>query len=688
MKVKVRSRAARWAGLPIALALVMALLTGAVTLGIALGATPSFAALPRSAGLDYGRGFFERFGPLSAAFIQRVLGEVISLPIHEARRAGAAAPQGQSERNRFVDVHPLTNDALRDARAIPVIPFTARTNTTDSSREVADPSDCSSVGGTVWYRYIPDRDQRLLAYTFGTDHPVALGAFTGGPGDLKLVECDSDATGNAMVAFPAKSGTTYYFQISAPVRGGNLSFSLDPQGTITMASVSPSGKAANASAHGGSMSPDGRYVAFFSLGTNLAPGLDATPCRRRDPFSPVLAAESTPCFQAYIRDRATTTTHLVSSSASGEPANSHAIHPYPSADGRFVTFESSATNLVTGDTSGTYDLFVKDRMTGRIERIASCPASDACADMSSGVTYYKSSISDDGRYVAFQSTAPLVLTDTNRNVDIFVYDRVTAITERVSVSSSEEQSEITLPIGEGDRFGDWTIDFTPVISPDGRYVKFRSPASNLVKPDNNRQWDTFVRDRLAGTTERVSVSSEEKEANGSSTVQPPTLSSFSADGRYVVFASLASNLVPEDTNNSVDVFVRDRVLGVTTRVSISSTGAQQSQLDQFVQWSAISGNGRFVVFDSGSPLAPGDDDSACARAGPENLFCSYDVFVHDLLTKTTTVVTLTPNGGDSWGFAGGISHDGSVVALTSSDPNLGETGFVNNVFIYQAPPIR
>lgn len=683
-----KTRAGRWVGVPIALALIMALLTGAVTLGIALGADPSFAALPRSSGLDYRRGFLGRFVPLSAAFIQRVLGEVVSPPGSGSTRGSVAAALRQAERNRLVDVHSLTNDAFRDARTIPGIPFTARTNTVGASREGADPSDCSSVGGTVWYRYTPDRDQRLLAYTFGTDHAVALGAYAEGSSDLRLLACDSDATGNALVAFLVKAGSAYYFQISAPVRGGNLAFSLDPQGTVALASVSPNGGAANGSSLGGSMSPNGRYVAFFSLGTNLVPGLDPTPCRRRDSFSPVVAVESAPCFQAYVRDRATGITHLVSSSASGEPANSHAIHPYPSADGRFVTFESSATNLVSGDTAGSYDLFVKDRISGRVERIASCPASEACADMTSGVTYYKSSISDNGRYVAFQSTAPLVQTDTNRNVDIFVYDRVKAITERVSVSSSEEESEITLPAGEGDRLGDGTIDFTPVISPDGRYVKFRSPASNLVKPDNNGQWDTFVRDRLAGTTERVSVSSEEKEGNGSSTVQPPTLSSFSADGRYVVFASLAGNLVPEDTNNSVDVFVRDRVLGITTRVSISSTGAQQSELDQFVQWSAISGNGRFVVFDSGSPLAPGDDDSACARAGLENLFCSYDVFVHDLVTKTTTVVTLTPNGGDSWGAAGGISYDGSTVALTSSDPDLGKTNFVNNIFVYQAPPIR
>lgn len=680
----VKTRAARWVGAPIALALIMALLTGAVTLGIALGANPSFAALPRSAGLDYRRGFLGKFVPLSAAFIQRVLGEVVSLPHRESTRGSVAAPRRQAERNRFVDVHPLTNDALRDARAIPVIPFTARTNTVGASREAADPSDCSSVGGTVWYRYTPDRDQRLLAYTFGTDHAVTLGAYTGGPGDLKSLACDSDATGNAMVAFPAKAGTTYYFQISAPVRGGNLSFSLDPQGTVTMASVSSGGDPANSNSVGGGMSPDGRYVAFWSNATNLAAGLDETSCRIRDPSAP-LFNEAEPCYQSYVRDRATSTTHLVSRSASGEIANSQAVWPYPSADGRFVTFESSATNLVPGDESGSYDLFVKDLATGRLERIASCPPSDECSAMNAGAINYKSSFSDDGRYVAFQSPAPLVRPDTNRNVDIFVYDRVTGGTERVSVSSSEEESQTTAQIGEGDRVGDYTIDLTPVISPDGRYVKFRSPA-DLVKPDNQRHWDTFVRDRLAGTTERVSVSSEGAEGDGSTTSQPPTVSAFSTDGRYVVFASLASNLVEGDTNESTDVFVRDRVLGITTRVSVSSTGAQQSEQDQFVQWNSISGNGRFVVFDSASQLAPGDDDSGCSRAQPLT-FCNFDVFVHDLLTKTTTVVTLTPNGGDSWGFAWAISHDGSVVSFTSNDPNLGETNF-NKVFVYEAPRIR
>jgi Tol biopolymer transport system component len=162
-------------------------------------------------------------------------------------------------------------------------------------------------------------------------------------------------------------------------------------------------------------------------------------------------------------------------------------------------------------------------------------------------------ISADGRYVAFQSFANnLVAGDTNGAEDVFVRDRVTGTTMRVNVSSEGKQTHA------------FSSDLYPTISADGRYVAFSSDANDLVAGDKNGTTDGFVRDRVTGKTTRVSVSSEGKQGNDYSYI-----SAISADGRYVAFSSNANDLVTGDTNGIDDVFVRDRVTGKTTRVSVS-----------------------------------------------------------------------------------------------------------------------
>jgi Tol biopolymer transport system component len=153
-------------------------------------------------------------------------------------------------------------------------------------------------------------------------------------------------------------------------------------------------------------------------------------------------------------------------------------------------------------------------------------------------------MSSDGRYVAFYSEANnLVTGDTNGGRDVFVRDRDTSTTERVSVGSAGAQGN------------DWS-DGAP-ISADGRYVAFRSAASNLVPGDTNIAIDVFLRDRTMGATERVSMDSADAQGNGTSWTV-----SITADGRYVAFQSEATTLVPGDTNGVDDVFVRDRVAWV------------------------------------------------------------------------------------------------------------------------------
>ncbi|MBI2206099.1 MAG: hypothetical protein HYU41_19860 [Candidatus Rokubacteria bacterium] len=183
-------------------------------------------------------------------------------------------------------------------------------------------------------------------------------------------------------------------------------------------------------------------------------------------------------------------------------------------------------------------------------------ASDGTQGNSSSSTTRQQALSADGRFVAFVSCASnLVPNDTNGQCEVFVRDRLTGTTQRMSVASDGTQ---------GNAYSD-----IPAISADGRYVAFFSPATNLVAGDTNGHADVFVRDRETGTTQRVSVATGGTQGHNQS--YP---SGISADGWYVAFYSLASNLVAGDTNGRVDAFVHDRQTGTTERVSVASDGTQ------------------------------------------------------------------------------------------------------------------
>ena len=267
------------------------------------------------------------------------------------------------------------------------------------------------------------------------------------------------------------------------------------------------------------MSADGRFVAFWGGSTNLVGG------------------DTNLCQDCFVRDRLAGTIERISISTSGIQGNSHSRWPVISDDGRYVAFMSLSSNLVAGDLNGTWDVFVRDRILGTtvIASLDSNGVQGNAASESSGV------MSGDGRYVTFDSLASnLVPNDTNACRDAFVHDAVTGVTERVSVSSNGIQ-------GNGDSF--------PIaVSNDGRFVAFRSLATNLVPGDTNAVSDLFVRDRASGTTERIDVSTGGAQANGATVG-----GTISPDGRFVVFSSDANNLVPGDSNSTYDVFVRDRL---------------------------------------------------------------------------------------------------------------------------------
>jgi Tol biopolymer transport system component len=333
-------------------------------------------------------------------------------------------------------------------------------------------------------------------------------------------------------------------------------------------SVDSSGNEGNVDAYWPSISADGRFVCFESRSSNLVTG------------------DWNHETDIFVHDRSTGTTERVSVDSAGGEAAGGSHFPEISADGRWVVFDSWAPNLVSGDTNSKSDIFVHDRQGGTTVR-ASVDSSGSEGD---GNSQYVSSISGDGRFVAFQSDASnLVAGDKNRLIDLFVHDFQSGTTERVSVSTSGK---------EADSRSDW-----PSISGDGRFVAFESDADNLVNGDTNLKRDVFVRDRQNGTTRRMSVDSAGVEANDWS-ASP----SISADGRYVAFDSMASNLVSGDTNPSRDVFVHDRFTKTTTVVSVDSAGVQPGG-DSFGP--SISPDGRLVSFcGTSGGFVSGDNNGA------------------------------------------------------------------------------
>jgi Tol biopolymer transport system component len=436
---------------------------------------------------------------------------------------------------------------------------------------------------------------------------------------------------------PLRNGSGFACRILAPVLGFIVMFTLAlgaAQAETTRVSVASDGTPANGSSWSPSISADGRFVAFASQASNL---VDDDTNGTQDIF---------------VHDRDTGLTTRVSVASEGTEANATSGRPSISADGRFVAFASQATNLVDDDTNGTWDVFVHDRDTGETTLVSVAMDGTPGNGLSSGP-----SISADGRFVAFESRASnLVAGDTNDAVDIFVHDRETGQTTRVSVNSEGTQAD--------------RPSYQPFISADGRFVAFESHATNLY-PGDASSTHIFLHDRETGVTTRVSVNSEGTEGNGNS-----WLPSISADGRFVAFHSAANNLVDDDSNNVVDVFVHDRETDETTRVSVASDGTQGNANSNVA---SISADGRFVAFQSAAGILVDDDFNS-----------ALDIFVHDRNTGQTTRVSVDNEGteADSHSFQPSISADGRFVAFESQAGNLvaGETNNVRGIFVHDRFP--
>jgi subtilisin family serine protease len=424
-------------------------------------------------------------------------------------------------------------------------------------------------------------------------------------------------------------------------RRAKVAFSLArPAATELASAPSDATQVANEHSQLPRVSADGRYVGFESKAMNLVPG------------------DTNGMFDVFLRGRVAGTTERISVATDETEANGHSGLGGISDDGRYVSFISSASNLVPGDTNAAWDVFVRDRVAGTTERVS------VANDGVQGDSHVGSdpAISGDGRYVAFPSWASnLVPGDVNGQRDIFVHDRVSGVTERVSVASDGAAAN-----------GDSAY---PHISNDGRYVGFGSGGSNLIPNDTNGPvLDTFLRDRQAGTTEVVSLGATGRQGNSYSVGFDMT-----PDARYFAFGSNSSNLDSKDYNRTADVFVRDRQARTTERVSVSTDGTE-ANAESLAP--TISDNGRMVAFESvANNLIPDDTNWDFGRLGD-------DVFLRDRAKGTTERISVASDGAQAQGDSSfpDMNKDGTAVVFISSGTNMGGNPYANDVHVRDLAP--
>lgn len=401
---------------------------------------------------------------------------------------------------------------------------------------------------------------------------------------------------------------------------------IDHPTTTTRLSLSNGNRQADSDSYAPALSADGRYIAFASDAANLVSG------------------DSNNATDIFLRDRVAQTVKLITKGGNGD-----SLRPAISADGRYVAYESYASNLVASDTNNASDIFRYDRATGTTTRV-SVASGGAQADGDS----ISAAISDDGSRVAFASTASnLVSGDTNGAFDVFVRDVAEDSTTRASVGSANVQ-------GDGD-------SVMPALSGDGRYAVFASAAANLVDGDTNASYDIFLRDTQAATTARVSV------RNGASALQANRDSwqpQVSADGSLVVFASDASNLVAVDRNQVADIFIRNLAKNSTYRLSLTNQG---KETDGPSYRPRITGSGRYAAFESYGAL-----DAADTNQAP-------DIYLLDRTAQKLARVSLATDGtqGDGQSLAPAVSGGGRYVVFESDSTNLvkGDTNQAWDIFV-------
>jgi Tol biopolymer transport system component len=379
------------------------------------------------------------------------------------------------------------------------------------------------------------------------------------PGDFELISVKAtaaEAAGSSSVGrspnFVSADGryvafASYSAELVLSDESGNDVFIRDRQAGATYA-VSLNSKLGLREAYSPSLSSDGRYVAFETVDEGFA--------------------------RVWFSDWPSGLIKPISVGPSGQDANATSGRLSISGDGQYVAFDSRASNLVFGDTNGWKDIFVRNVSTNRTRRVSVTPAGAQANGNSFGPV-----ISADGRYVAFGSEAENLISGDTDIGGVVLRDRLTGENERLTVDANGKAAIVE-------------AGHPCAMSPDARYVVFFSTAATLVAGDTNGLTDAFMRDRQLGHTERINVSSNGAQANGEGDYFECAISS---DGRYVAFASRASNLVPGDISGFSDVFLRDRLTKQTRRISEGIAGAE-ANADSAAP--ALSADGGLIVFGS------------------------------------------------------------------------------------------
>jgi len=397
-------------------------------------------------------------------------------------------------------------------------------------------------------------------------------------------------------------------------------------GVNLRASVDSSGNQSNQSSYYGSTNGNGRYVVFESEANNLVSG-DTNSAR-----------------DIFVRDTIGGTTVRASVSSSGAQSNADSGFARISNDGRYVVFASMASNLVSGDTNNTYDVFVRDLTAGTTARVSTTSSGGQSNQASSWPD-----VSADGRYVVFESPATNLdgsISGSITGYQVYVKDTQTGAIKMLSRDSSNGA-------GNGD-------SRQPQISCDGGTVAFYSEASNLVSGDTNGVSDIFV-DSLGWNADTLTNATINGNAYSNAV-------SISCDGNAVALQSAASNLVSGDTNSAQDIFEYNRLTQSFERVSVDSSSTQAVGNSSFP---AISGDGRFVTFQNSSQMQANDTNN------------SSDTYIRDIKNGTTQLVSINVSSyGSGNTDMSDISDDGSFVVYASPMSTLvsGDTNGYQDIF--------
>jgi len=395
--------------------------------------------------------------------------------------------------------------------------------------------------------------------------------------------------------------------VSAAVAGGEL----------ILVSASATGEPGNGqSSFGVSVSADGRYVAFASMATNLEP---------TDPDTVV---------DVFVKDLSTGVVQLASQTAGGIKADAISERPSISADGHKVAFVSAADNLDADDPDGFPDVYVKDLQTGDLT-LVSRGADGAKADTGA----VAGTLSADGSTVAFSSSATNLVAGAVAGSHVYV--------------KSLDSGALTLVDGGGVVQPDQQSGAgSPELSADGQVVAFTTDAA-LDAADTDQRSDVYVRNLDSGELQLASAN-----ADGTKAESPATSPSISADGTLVAFATASANLVPEDVDDSSDVYLKNLTDGSLT---LESTDAAGSKANQSADYPALSADGGYLAFSSDATNLGLDTPPLVKQA-----------YRKDLHSGELQPVSVTADGvpGDSLSIEPAVAGDGSVVAFYSPSTNL------------------